>query len=491
MAFKSIPASTLAAIYPAVLGAGGNPLGLNANVLDDNAVFPSYEYTSNVLVGQHFGLTSDEYKFATVYFNGFNNATTRPNSLFITRHNSADRAAQLIGGSVKGVSIAQLKTITAGLLEVTVDGDNIQASPIDFSSVNSFSDAATVLSTATEVPVTYDPQLEAFIIKSTTVGEGSTLSFAERDVAELLNLTQAKGALVDNDTLADTSETATKRMLDYTSNFANITYIGDSFDDATIKELATWVTTQNGRYHLYTYGIDPLALTPNNSASFGAWAKEYTAGITPLYGALDKAAFFCAIDASINYEETNGRTTTAFRSQDGLVPEVTSESDADALVSNGYSYYGAWATANERFLMAGNGQVTGDFKWIDNYMFQVFLNSQFQLALVNMLTAYKSIPYNADGSAIINAVLTDPINAGVNFGGIRSGIELTSQQADVVARDTGIADAGVQIYAKGWVLSIDMPSAQVRAERGSPIIKFYYTDGSSIQRIEMTSTNVQ
>lgn len=488
--FKSIPASHIAAVYPAVLSAGGNPLGLNTNILDENAIYPNYEYTSAVLVGEHFGLSSDEYKFATVYFNGYKGASTRPNSLFITRYNAVARGAQLIGGSVKSVTIAQLQAITAGTLEVTIDGAAKTATPINLSTANTFSDAAVVITTALGADVEYNAQLQAFIIVSGTNGAGSTLSYATGTVAELLNLTQAKGALVDNDTLADTVNTATARMLAYTSNFATITYIGAAFSDAVLKELAAWNTAQNSRYHLVTYGVDPLATTPNNSASFGAWAKEYTTGVTPVYGALDKAAFFCSIDASVNYSETNGRTTSAFRSQDGLIPEVTDEATADALVSNGYSYYGAWATANDRFLMAGNGQVTGDFKWIDNYMFAVFLNSQFQLASVQSLVNYKSIPYNADGIAIRRAVLQDPIDEGVNFGGIRAGVQLTQQQQNIINAEAGF-DAASQIFTKGWALSIQLPSAQDRANREPFIEKFFYTDGSSLQRIELTSTNVQ
>lgn len=486
--FKSIPATHIAAVYPAVLGAGGNPLGLNTNILDDGAIYPNYEYTTAETVGAHYGLSSDQYNFATVYFNGYKGASTRPNSLFITKYNGADSEARLIGGSVSSLTLAQLQAVT-GTLSVTIDG-HVYSGTVDLSEVGSFSDAAEAIAAVVEVACTYNAQIKAFIISSATAGATSTISFASGVAAPLLFLTEDKGAIVDNDTVADTVDTAAARMTSYDSNFATITHIGASFDDDLLKELATWVTQQNSRYHLVTWGIDPLAIVPNSTVAFGAWAKEFTAGVTPVYGALDKAAFFCSIDASVNYEETNGRTTSAFRSQDGLVPEVTDQATADALVSNGYSYYGAWATANDRFLMAGNGMVTGDFKWIDNYMFQVFLNSQFQLASVIGLQNYKSIPYNSDGIAIRRAVLQDPIDRGVNFGGIRAGVTLTNQQKNIINAEAGF-DAASQLFTKGWALSIQLLSPQARANREPFIEKFFYTDGSSLQRIEMTSTNVQ
>ncbi|WMC00435.1 tail sheath protein [Acinetobacter phage Ab65] len=56
MQFNSIPASNIAAVYPAVIGGGGNPLGLNTTLFVNEAVYPNYEYFSNTLVGQHYGL---------------------------------------------------------------------------------------------------------------------------------------------------------------------------------------------------------------------------------------------------------------------------------------------------------------------------------------------------------------------------------------------------------------------------------------------------
>ena len=485
--FKSIPASNIAAVYPDGLGAGGNPPGLNTNVASDTALYPVYEYFNDTTVGKNFGITSDEYKFAVGYFNGYTGASTRPNSLFFTKYNLADTSARLIGGTLP-ITIEQLKLIT-GDLSVTIDGV-VKTGAIDLSTSTSFSNAADLIATALTATVTYSAPIGAFIIASATVGAASTVSFASGTASASLFLTEATAATVDNNVLADTPTSLTGRMLAYDQNFAVITRIGAAFDEDFDKAMATWNSQQNNRFAYLTYGLDPLAIVPNSDASFGAWAVANTAGVIPIYGALDKAAIACGYAASLNFSEFNGRTTFAFRNQPGLIAEVTNEQDAEALVSNGYSFYGAWATANDRFQMLGNGAVTGDFKWFDNYLFQIFLNSQFQLAYMNMFQNYKSIPYNVDGTEIVRAVCLDPIEQGINFGGIRTGIELSNQQRDVINRDVGY-DAASQIVTRGWALSVQLPPAQIRAQRGSFIIKFFYTDGSSLQRIEMTSTNVQ
>ena len=485
--FKSIPASNLVAIYPAVIGGGGNPLGLNTNLFVNEAVYQNYEYSSATLVGQHYGLTSDIYDFAVVYFNGFEGATTRPNSLFISTYNTEDVAASITGSDISSLSISALKLIT-GSLTITIDGVAKTVS-VDLSTANSYSDAAALIATALEVPCIYQSTTKSFKISSSTTGVNSTISYASGDVATSLNLTEAKGATLKNYTVTDTPATAMSNVLQFTQNFVNITYADGIFDADSLKELAEWVTQQNDRFKLYSWGLDPVALS-QSGASFGEWAHENTSGVVPIYGGFDKAAFFCGVSASINYEEENGRTTTAFRTQDGLVADVTNEADAETLVANGYTFYGAWATANDRFQMGGNGAVTGKFEWIDNFDFQVFLNSQMQLALVNMLKSQKSIPYNQDGISILRAYAQDPIDQGINFGGIRAGVDLSNAQQFQVNQEAGF-DAAKQLFTKGWALSVTLPDTQTRIARKSFLIKLFYTDGSSLQQIEMTSTNVQ
>lgn len=487
MQFNSIPASNIAAIYPAVIGGGGNPLGLNTNLFVQDAVYPNYEYFSADLVGQHYGLNSDIHNFAIVYFNGFEGATTRPNSLFISAYNTADIAASITGGDISTTSIANLKLIS-GSLSIVVDGVSKNVT-IDLSTANSYSDAATLIGTALTLSCVYQSVTKSFVIESGTVGDGSTISFASNSTAAALKLTEETGAILNNHTVADTPTTAAANALAFSQNFVNFTYEESVFDDDSLKAFATWVTQQNDRFKLYAWGIDPIALGQSGN-SFGEWTAENTSGVTPIYGGFDKAAFYCAVSGSVNYAEANGRTTTMFRTQAGLVAEVTSLADAETLKANGYSFYGAWATVNNRFQFAGIGNVTGKFKWIDNFDFQVFLNTQFQLAAMNMFLSQNTIPYNSDGVSILRAYLQDPIDQGIAFGGIRAGVELSNAQKFQVNQEAGF-DAASQLFTKGWALSITVPNSQLRVERESFIIKFFYTDGSSMQRLEMTSTNVQ
>ncbi|WP_236525107.1 DUF3383 family protein, partial [Escherichia coli] len=110
-----------------------------------------------------------------------------------------------------------------------------------------------------------------FVIQSGTTGEGSTISFATGTVADKLKLTQDTGAILNNHTTKDTPETAALNAIQFSSNFVNFTYANGVFDDDALKAFATWITQQNSRFKLYTWGLDPVALG-QSGASFGEWA---------------------------------------------------------------------------------------------------------------------------------------------------------------------------------------------------------------------------
>lgn len=106
------------------------------------------------------------------------------------------------------------------------------------------------------------------------------MSFATGDVADKLKLTQATGALLNNRTNRDTPLTAAQNALSFSSNFVNFTYANGVFNEDMLKEFALWVTQQQNRFKLYTWGLDPVALGQSGS-SFGEWAMKNTSGVVP------------------------------------------------------------------------------------------------------------------------------------------------------------------------------------------------------------------
>ena len=486
----SIPASEIVTVLPSVLGAGGTAMALNAVIISDDVKFVAKEYSNADAVGNDYGTTSDKYKFAQIYFNGFTGSTVKPSALFISKYSAVDSAAKLTGASLRSMSLDQLKAIT-GAISVTIDGV-LATGTVDLSAATSFSNAATLIATALTAAVTFDTQLQSFVIASGTNGSTSSISFATGAAAEALALTELTGAQLDNVTTVDTATTAMKRLTNYTLNLSTIVAeTSTALTDDIQKEIATWVSLQNHRYWLVKYGEEPTALIANNTTNFAGWiAENNVADVTCVYGTFEHAALCAGYAASLNFSELNGRTTMDFRSTSTLAPSVTDVDDANALESNGYAYYGAFATANDRFIFLRNSIVSGEFKWVDAYLNQIYFNSQLQLAQITGLIANKSIPYNEVGKSKVRASAQDPINEMLNFGGIQTGVALSEQQKSIINNEAGV-DAATIIFNQGYYLMIRDATAQVRAARGSFPIKLWYTDGGSVHSINIASINVQ
>lgn len=486
----SIPASDIVNILPAALGTGGTSLSLNSVVFTTTAKVPIKEYFDKDSVGNDYGTTSGAYAFAETYFNGFSGSTIKPNSLFFAQYATASKAATLVGLSLRSMTLDQLKAIN-GTLNVTIDG-TLKSGSVNLSTATSFSNAATLIATALTATVTFDTQLQAFIIASGTTGVTSSISYAGGTASDALGLSQNGGGTLNNVTVADTPTVAMERVTSYTLNFAPISHLSEAAFDVTLqKDFSSWVTKQNHRYWFIPFGKEVTALSPNNTTCLGAWITANDIDdATAIYGDQIHAALFCGCIASIDFTETNGRVTMDFRNQSGIAASVTSLADAKALESNGYAYYGAWATANDRFQFLRNSIVSGEFKWADTYAFQLWMNAQFQLNGIVGLQQYKSIPYNTTGKALYRAMFQDTINQGVAFGGIVAGVALSEQQQSVINRETNTTTAAQQIITQGWFLYVGDATTQTRGNRGSFPAKFYYADGGSVQSINMTSTAV-
>ncbi len=169
--------------------------------------------------------------------------------------------------------------------------------------------------------------------------------------------------------------------------------------------------------------------------------------------------------------------------------DVTDLTTATNLIANGYNFYGAYATANQVFTMLQPGSVPGVWKWIDAYVNQIYLNSQLQLANMTLMASVKSLPYNNEGYTSVRSANADPITQALNFGSIRKGIPLSAQQANQVNQAAGL-QIDQTLTNQGYYLQILAASAQVRGLRGAPPMTLWYTDGGSIQKINLQSLDV-
>lgn len=506
---STIPASKIVNVTPNVLAAGGNALDLVTVILTTSARVPIgavQPFSSAIDVGSYFGASSTQKALADVYFGGFDNSNIKPGKVYFAQYPTGAVAAYLRGGTLAGMTLAQLTAIPTGTLTVSIDGTPQVAATVTLSGATSFSNAASIIQAAFTTPpftVTYDSTASAFLFTTTATGATTTIDFAvDNTLSESLKLTQAFGAVTSQGADAAVPGAFMDGIVAVTTDWAAfMTDFNPDVSGNTNKlAFASWVNATNKRYGYVCWDTDdsPAATVPaTSSLGYLLKANEYSG--TVIIGndvvsgdavTAAHAAFICGIPASLDFSETNGRATFAFRDQSGLAPTCTNQSAADNLEANGYNYVGAFATANDQFNFLYPGSVSGDFLWADSYFVQIWLNNQFQLALMVLLTSVKSIPYNRAGYALIEAACMDVIAQGLNFGAFRPGVTLSQSQIAQVNSAAGVKIDDT-LSQQGWYLQVKDASPQVRAARGSPPCTFWYMDGQSVQKINLTSVDVQ
>lgn len=508
----SIPASELVSVLPSVLAAGGAAVALNGLILTNSTAVPIgtvREFSTAADVSDFFGPSSDEYAMAAVYFAGFIGSTQQPGALLFSQYPTASVAAYARSGSFAGVSLTDLQAIAPGTLVFTVDGVLKTSASIDLSAATSFSNAAALITAAFSgggTPViTYDSQRNAFVATSPTTGAASTMTFGSSAIAAALKFTAATGAVLSQGAVASTPAAAMVAIVAVALNWASFS---TTFEPLLADKLAfgTWTSQQNNRYAYVPWDTDVNAVNPASSADYGSQAEALNlGGSCPVTGdptvaaalgltmtemVRPLAAFVMGYAASLDFDAINGRTTLAYRGQGGLVTGVTNASIADTLIGKGYNFYGAYATSSQAYQLMQPGQIGGEFRWADSFFNQVWLNATFQNTLMTFLANMGSVPYNAFGYSMIESAMQDPINVGLAFGAFRGGVALSADQAVAVNASAGKVISGV-LATRGWYLNITDPGAAARNNRESPNMTFYYTDGGSIQKIEMASINIQ
>lgn len=511
---SNVSTSNFVKITPQALVAEGSGFSLNGLLLTKNTNAPlgvPLSFKSVEAVGSYFGTTSSEYAFAEKYFAANDNKTKMPSALLVCGYNLAAQAGWLRGNTIS-YTLEQLQTITDGNLKFVFNGANVELTSLDFSGATSFSQVAVAIQTAlraagsttnfTNASVEFSSQTKAFIITSGASDETGSIGYAiptttaGTDLSSVLGLGELDGALISPlQASATTLSAFMSGILNQTQGFFSFTKnweISTAADDlAENLGFATWCGLQGVRYAFFEHDMASADINPNSSADFASTlTAQNIAGTAPNYGTVLLCAFAMGTIASTNYDLTNGRITTAFKTQSGLTVTCDNNDKYLALSGKGYNCYVKDGTAGNTFYGYQRGTISGKYGFIDSYANHVWLNDQMQVAVRNLLGSTNALPYNDFGyNKVLNAI-KPVIDTALNAGVINTGIDLDATQISAIAGETGWTMQDVQsvLYNFGWAFQAVSPSASVRAQRGTPILRFYYCDGGAIQYIDLIST---
>lgn len=493
----AIPASRIVKINPRVLQASGVDLQINGMFLDTSTLIPAggvIGFTSPDAVMEFFGAASDEYKAAQIYFLGYDNSFKKPRQIWFGNRVSSAVGAWLRGAKYNG-TLDDLKAITTGTLTLTIDGTACAATGISLASATSYSDVASAIQTklaaiVSSTTVTYSSQTGAFQINSPTTGTSSTITYcADGALAALLGLRESDNAILSPGSDALDVAANMRSIRKATENWATFTTLAEAADEDAL-ELAAWAAAQGVEYLYVCWDTaDNIKSDPNtDTTSIAAKLEAANAGATTLvYGDLRYAAFVMGEAASIDWDREQGAITFAFKSQQGLAPVVDDETEAQNLLAKHCNLYGAYATRNDAFVWLYDGNMFGDYRYIDPFINAVWFNNALQVAIMNGFQNTPRVPYNDYGYTLVRSWCQDPINRARKNGVIDPNIVLSEAQKAEVIREAGL-DITSNLQTDGYYLQVSDAGPHVRTTRDTPNCSLWYTYGGSIHRIEFAST---
>lgn len=497
----SIPASFICSVTPRTISAGASDLETNGMVLTKcdqlPADIPAVVFGSASAVSAYFGPEADETVFAQQYFTGLTNQQKAPTSLVIARRIDADAPAWLRGGEFSG-DLAALKKITDGALTVTIDGTEQKAASIDLSSATSLSDVASRIATAlTTAEGSYDSNTKSFRFTSKTKGESSTITYgkagdAGTDLSALLRLTQAAGAVLSQGAAAMTEAENLDRVCAVTANWSQFTTLWEVTEAEEAKAFSAWADIDDDFVYVFWSSDRNMTSTLTQGSTVAAALSDLCNCTFCIFASNALAAAFAiAYPATIKWDAAQGMKVIFGKAASGLTPEVTDQSEAEALDALKVSYVGQFATRNDEFTFANRGALTGSmYGFYDVLIGSIWLRSKLQTSIMNGFASVNRAPYNETGYTMLRSWCQDPINAALKVGVIDPGVSLSESQKSQIQQETGDAEAASDIQSKGYCLRIQDPEASVRAQRGSPVLALYYAYGGSIQKADLPVTAV-
>lgn len=500
----SVNADKLVQIIPRIIEGGTPGLTFAGLILSQSELLPAgrvVQFASAQAVANYFGSLSEEASMASMYFSGYVNTTSLPDKIFFARYNGEAVGAWLRGAKYTG-NLAVLQAVTNGAMVISIDNTPHTLSSVDLSAATSFSQVAEAIQTAlttagaTGAKVTYSSQTGAFQIDSPTTGASSAVAFptppeAGTDLGALLLLTEQSGAVQSVGMAGQTLPDCMTNVLLYARDWVTFSTVWEPELDDKIA-LAQWCAGYDTRFVYVMWDTDNAAQVAGSTASAGYQIAKVLEldGTVPVFNTPELAAWVMGTAASINFEETNGRLTFAFKQGEGLAVTCDNDENYDALIANGYNCYADFATASSQFKFFQNGQVSGKWGWLDTYLDAIAIKDGLQLNLLDLFKAVKCIPYNESGYGMIRTACLDTITRFLDFGAIRTGVTLSNTQKVQLLAEIGL-DVSQTLETQGWYMQVKDPGATVRGQRQSPECKFYYMDGGSVQQIVMPATAIQ
>lgn len=493
---NSISMDKLIPIDSAVINPAAKYMRMIGLFLTDSIQIPTSQrvlnFTSAKNVGNFFGYESKEYYAASLYFKKYNGSTTTAPSINFARYIKNTTFSQIVGGSVL-LKLSALKQITGSTFDIILNGDTYSSGIVDLSTATSFSNVGekivsalkannTELSTF-DITMNFDSNRNNYILSINTISTAYIFEDCpETALSTGLSMTKKTGAYLSNSVAAQTPAKNMDEIVSTTKNWISFTKLITLTEEEELA-LCDWVNTKSTNYTYMLFTQDQTVLDINNNDNIVGLVKDYGyKNIVMLWGDVDLATFTMSVGAQINYTAKAGAITFAYKSMAGLTYTANTDEEYDVLMSKGVNFYGKFSTKSDEFLFFQYGVITGDFKYIDNFYNQVWLNDALQNKLAVQFGSAKKIGNGDIGYNQIRSTVNIVMGYALDNKVCETEVLITDDEATEIENILGFDISG-DLYNNGYYLYIGTPTQENKSERVAPDSLLFYTNNGAIQKL--------
>ena len=427
-------------------------------VVTDNALLSPARrlrrFTTAESVGAFFGVLSEEYKAADAFFyqDPFN--AYQPEEINFGRFVDADSKALLECGNEPETDIDTWKAVSDGEFSIDIDGATVEVTGLDFSSVTSLDDVATVIDTGLAANGDCYFLLNRFNFVSTTTGATSLITllstvvapagtdisgsaFLAGDVA-YDQYTALEGAIISQGQVAENFDTALSAIEAVNSDWYAMSAIKKYRDTDEAEDMADEISSRRKMFILCTNDSNTKIL--GTTSTFAYYLKQASTDGYKRCGTLYRGNSALYSDMSwmgYGLPYPVGSFNWAYKTLPGIEqgaesdndPDVLSEAERDAIEDVNANFYAETLAAECTYkgTMGGGRDADRNGEYIDIVRNVDFLQARCEEQLFSLLLEKDIIPMtNAGISTVENRLLSVLDEYGVKQGILVEGSVETS-----------------------------------------------------------------
>lgn len=303
------------------------------------------EFSDIVDVGAAFGTSSQEYKAAAAWFS----QRPAPTTLRIGRRFMVDVAGENLGSLNHTKDTALWQAVTAGALDVNIDGTVYNVTGLDFSTDLSLAavaariTAALVTAGATGAAVDYTGS--RFVIRSGSTGVSSAVGYTTAPatgtyIGVMLGTDATLLPTLSKGALAESAATCLSKMQDFNDAWYGFHWTKEAATVQDWKDSGEWA---EALVKIFGYTTsDQNVKDPLVTGDIASYFHEK--GYRRTFGMFDSDDDYATVSAIarafvVNFNEQNSTLTLKFKVLPGQTPEPITTADKLALDAKKINYY--------------------------------------------------------------------------------------------------------------------------------------------------------